>query len=43
LTRAALLDLAASYRQAQTALKGQSFSNIVLTDDSGRQLINTAR
>jgi len=37
------LDLAAFYRQAQTALKDQSFFNIVLADDSGRQLINTAR
>ncbi len=36
-------DLAAFYAQAQAALKDQSFTNLVLLDASGRQLVNTAR
>ena len=36
-------DFAAFYGQAQAALKEQTFTNIVLLDASGRQLVNTAR
>lgn len=35
-------DLAAFYGQAQASLKDQTFTNLVLLDASGRQLMNTA-
>lgn len=36
-------ELSAFHGQAQAALKDQTFTNIVLLDASGRQLVNTAR